>query len=268
MKIRCLLACLCTLLTSFTSLRGQSPSTNDLWDVSKGITILAHSPLDDGFGDPLSYDAANIFGATNGTFVEGQMGRVVFSDNQPAGFVHFVEWRTPTPVMIRSFRLFASGENAGLRDFAQFRLLVKTNGSSTFNHTLQTFTPTHPYSYVDTTNSLLFVSEVQPLTAQEFRAEFITMSGTPTYYNGPRILELDGFSDPLDIKVSIRSSQVEVCWDTSSGTNYRVEYKDQMTGGAWLNLTSTIAGTGTRMCIADVVPEGAPSRYYRVRRLD
>ena len=82
--------------------QAQTPSTKDVWDVSQGITILAHSPLDDALGDPLSYDAANIFGATNGTFIEGAAGNVVFTDFQPPGFVHFVEWRTPAPVTVRA----------------------------------------------------------------------------------------------------------------------------------------------------------------------
>jgi len=268
MNLRQLFTASCMMLAALDCLRAQTPSTNDVWDVRHGVTILAHSPLDVAFGDPLSYDAANIFGAANGTFFEGQLGRVVFTDGEPPGFVHFVEWRTVSPVVIRSFRLFASGESGGLREFAEFRLLAKTNNSTTFNHMLYTFTPSHPYTYVDPTNELLLASDVQPTTAQEFRAEFVNLASSPTYYNGPRILELDGFSEPIHVRAEIRFSEVEVCWDSSLGINYQVEYRDGPNGGDWEALGSPVAGNGGKQCVTDPIAPGSPSRYYRIRTLE
>jgi hypothetical protein len=49
------------------------------------------------------YDARDIFG---GAFAQSsnEVGNVLFSDNTPAGFVHFVEWRTAAPVTVTAFR--------------------------------------------------------------------------------------------------------------------------------------------------------------------
>ena len=269
MKNKTLLVAVCLTFAIIARSQAQTPSTNDVWDVSHGITILAHSPLDDALGDPLSYDAANIFGATNGTFIEGAAGNVVFTDFQPPGFVHFVEWRTPAPVTVRSFRLFAAGDAIDShREFAVFRLLAKTEGSPTFDRTLFTLTPSHPYVYADISNGLLIASRIRPVTAQEFRAEFVNLAGLPRTDNGPRIVELDGFSRFLDTKSSIRLSQVEICWDASQGIQYQVEYQTALSGGAWQPLGSPITGDGTRMCITDPVAPESPRRFYRVRPLE
>ena len=62
-----------------------------------------------------------------------ERGDVIFDDLAPANFVHFVEWRTVAPVTIRSFNLFAAGDNPTQqwREFATFTLKAKSVGSPT-----------------------------------------------------------------------------------------------------------------------------------------
>jgi hypothetical protein len=107
----------------------QQPSTNDLWDVSQGIVIVTNSAMYD-------FDARDIFGATFSTNLV-ERGNIVFNDGTSNGFVHFVEWRTPSPVTVRSFNLWAAGDGPDTsREMASFRLLAKSPGSQTFNLTL------------------------------------------------------------------------------------------------------------------------------------
>src|SRR5213595_2585238 len=85
-----------------------TPSTNDLWDISQGVTITTNSPFDAALGGPNPYDARDMFGGMFDNYTL-ERGQVVFDDNVPADFMQFVEWRTAAPVKIRSFNLFASG---------------------------------------------------------------------------------------------------------------------------------------------------------------
>ena len=147
------------------------PSTNDLWDISQGSVVTGTS----GAHVPYS-DIRDMFG---GTFSETEPGRTVFEDGEPAGFVHYVEWQTPTPVTVNSFNLFASGDGPQApfptqREFAQFVLKAKSNPLATnYDLTLYTLVVTnHPYVFVDPVNAALVAANITPVTAQYFRAEF------------------------------------------------------------------------------------------------
>src|SRR5439155_13144866 len=122
-------------------------------------------------------------------------GVALFVDGMASGFAHEVDWRTPSPVTVRSFNLWAAGDGdaASSREFASFRLLAKSPGVSTFDLVLYTFTPTHPYTWVYGIPQLVISTNIQPTTAQDFRAELINRTGPP--YTGPRIIELDGFTN-------------------------------------------------------------------------
>ena len=230
------------------------------------MTIIQNSPLDSADGTPHAQDARDIFGGGFGDYLPERYV-TVFSDDLPSDFVHFVEWRTPTPVTIRSFHLFATGDGSG-REFATFTLKAKSPGAATFDITLFTYSPTHPYTFQDYGQFLLISSDVRTTTAQEFRAEFVTWAGSPPITRGPRILELDGFDESIGTKASIRVSEVDVCWDAVESAIYQIEYRTNLPGIPWLALGSPVAGTGHRICIADRVAADAPRRFYRVRRLD
>lgn len=247
-------------------------STNDLWDVSRGVTIIQNSPLNGAGGIPHASDARDMFGGGFGDYLP-ERGGTIFIDYSTNGFVHFVEWRTPEPVTLRSFSLFAvsdgdtrSPEFRDSREFSTFRLKTKSPGSATFDITLFTFNPTHPNTFSDPARLLLISSDVPTTTAQEFRAEFVNRTGVT--YDGPRILELDGFGQSIGTEASIRVSEIEVCWNAGQGILYQIEYQTEVPGIPWLPLGRPIAGSGGSMCIVDRIPAEAPRRFYRVRALD
>jgi hypothetical protein len=64
--------------------------------------------------------------------------------------------------------------------------------------------------------------------------------------------------------LSIRVSQVELCWDSTPTNTYQVQYKSSLTTNQWVNLDGLIPGNGSRQCLADYVPEGQPQRFYRL----
>lgn len=179
------------------TLYAQTPSTNDLWDVARGAAVTAHSPLDAADGSANPFDAANLLGATNGTFLEGAQGRVVFTDDAASNHVHFIEFRTAAPVTVRAFRLFAVADDAAphSREFLTFRLWARESGTARFTRLLYEFSPSHPYVFLDNASFLLVAANITPVAAQDFRAEFVTDPATPAPYNGPRVIELDGFGD-------------------------------------------------------------------------
>src|SRR5262245_60915037 len=99
-----------------------SQSHSDLWDISNGITITATSGIRGALG------ASDMFGATSSI----EPGDTIFADGQPNGFVHFIEWKTPSPVRLGSFNLFAVGDGAvylNERETAQFVLKAKLNAA-------------------------------------------------------------------------------------------------------------------------------------------
>jgi hypothetical protein len=115
-----------------------------------------------------------------------------FADNMATGTVHYVEWTTPTPVSVRTVRLFAFGDaslNNG-REFDKLTIKAKSPGSATFNLPVLTYIPTHPYTFLD--NTLILDTEITPVVASAFRAEFVQR--TAGYgFDGPRIVEIDAF---------------------------------------------------------------------------
>ena len=71
--------------------------------------------------------------------------------------------------------------------------------------------------------------------------------------------------NPLPPELRIRVSEVEMCWMSSRGQWYRLEYRSSITTNNWLPVTSWLPGTGQELCVKDLVPKSAdPQRYYRV----
>ena len=179
------------------------PSYNDLWDISQGSAVTATSGLDAGI------DGRDMFG---GTFSPAEPGDTVFADGQPSGFVHYVEWQTAVPVNVNSFALFAAGDGPGAnneREFAQFVLKAKSSPLATnYDLTLYTLVVTnHPYNFVDPANLALVATNITPVTAQYFRAEF-TQYTSGTGSDGPRVIELDGFGTNAPSILSGPTNQV------------------------------------------------------------
>ena len=64
--------------------------------------------------------------------------------------------------------------------------------------------------------------------------------------------------------VTIRASQVEVCWNSISNLAYQVQYRSDLTTNVWTSLVDCVRSTGSTSCIFDPVVVGQPQRFYRV----
>jgi len=67
--------------------------------------------------------------------------------------------------------------------------------------------------------------------------------------------------------LSIRCSQVELCWPSRTNRIYQLQYKSALTTNVWVDLGNPMAGTGTNICIPDAIAVGQPQRFYRLRTL-
>jgi len=63
--------------------------------------------------------------------------------------------------------------------------------------------------------------------------------------------------------LSIRCSEVELCWQSATNVTYQVQYQSALTSGEWVDLGVPIVGDGSRKCVTDAIREGEPRRFYR-----
>lgn len=174
----------------------QPSTAEDLFDVTQGAQVTASSGIYPG------YSAAAMLGE-NGQSPGYPWGITYFEDNQPPGTVHFIEWELPGLVDLSQIRLYAYGDdflNFG-REFEQFVLKAKSEGSSTYDITIVSYNASHPYIFLDPFNALLVEETFPVVVSKSFRAEFVQY--TAGYgFDGPRILELDGFGPPPPVIVT------------------------------------------------------------------
>ena len=64
--------------------------------------------------------------------------------------------------------------------------------------------------------------------------------------------------------VTIRASQVEVCWNSISNLTYQVQYRSELTTNVWTSLVDCIRSTNSTTCIYDPIGLGQPQRFYQV----
>lgn len=164
-----------------------TPSTTDLWDVSNGAIITATSSA-------MTPDARTLLGLSMN--VGGELNDAYFGNGAAPGFAHYVEFRTVNPVTIRSFTLYAgddrSSGNTLRRSFSNFGL-YGWNGSSyvqLFNRPVAL-----PYTnQQDVIGALIFWEEIPVFTSDKWRAEFTQPAPYLGFDYGPRVIELDGYS--------------------------------------------------------------------------
>jgi hypothetical protein len=77
----------------------------------------------------------------------------------------------------------------------------------------------------------------------------------------PEVIQFTFEPPPL---VSIRTSQVEVCWNSKTNVTYQVQYRSDLTTNLWTSLGGCIRSTNSTSCIADPIVVGQPQRFYRV----
>jgi len=83
-------------------------------------------------------------------------------------------------------------------------------------------------------------------------------SGSPVT---PKVTQFTFEAPPL---VTIRASQVEVCWNSISNLTYQVQYRSDLTTNMWTSLRDCVRSTGSTSCITDPIVVGQPQRFYRV----
>jgi hypothetical protein len=69
---------------------------------------------------------------------------------------------------------------------------------------------------------------------------------------------------PQRPKVDIRTSQVELCWNTEPDAWYQLQYQSSLYADQWLPLHDWVSGDGNRYCTSDAILIGEPERFYRV----
>lgn len=166
--------------------------------MSNGNEITANSAL-------LSPDARDMFGFVSAGSPEP--GNLLFQDGQAKDFVHYVEWKTPSEITLRSFVLNiahdAPPRDARFRGMSEFLLYAKNIDTGEFDHLLFQYTPANPYGDSEPppnggvqtnqlNNELSLCVNIPPIAAQEYRAEFVNYSDGAF---GPRIFELDGYDE-------------------------------------------------------------------------
>jgi hypothetical protein len=74
------------------------------------------------------------------------------------------------------------------------------------------------------------------------------------------------FNTPVALqpRLSIRCSEVELCWNSVSNATYRVEYRSDLTTNTWVSLRDCLLSSGTTTCITDKILLGQPQRFYQV----
>jgi hypothetical protein len=65
-------------------------------------------------------------------------------------------------------------------------------------------------------------------------------------------------------RLSIRVSQIELCWETFTNAWYRPEYRSALTTNQWAPLAPWFRGDGNRFCTNDALYVGQVQRFYQV----
>jgi hypothetical protein len=72
-----------------------------------------------------------------------------------------------------------------------------------------------------------------------------------------------GKCEEEEIRMSIRISQVEVCWTSRYNATYQLQYRSTLTTNEWLPLLDCVRATNSTTCYYDAILPGQPQRYYR-----
>jgi hypothetical protein len=198
-------------------------SGSDLFDISKGTvvtdwsgrsagdtassTVASATPVCGEFSTVTSYPMDMFSGAAG-----SPCKATVFADKQPVGTEHWISWKTSHEVTVRSIALFAAHDEIRLRrSFSDFKFYVKKQGqwveATEYSPQLnpayiyggscgaKPCSPAPARKYA--AGSVLAVCiELPPTTGQEFRAGFVQNVSSVERNSAPRVLQLDGYSQP------------------------------------------------------------------------
>lgn len=137
---------------------------------------------------------------------------------------------------------------------------------------------TTPYLYDPTAGNL--VVDVQILQSSGAATRIDGMDGSPVARQlsapgSPTAATGQFFGAPVTrlsfapaLPITIRTSQVEVCWESVPDATYRVEWRSEVSPGDWSPVVECVRSTGSTTCVQDAVAPGEPRRFYRVVRVD
>jgi hypothetical protein len=133
-------------------------------------------------------------------------------------------------------------------------IAVRENGAVRFTGTLQSHGESHEYTdSVTLTNGSTIDVAVFNQPAVDDNVTHVAFSVTAT--NPP----------PAQPQLSIRLSQVELCWPTAVNTWYQLQVRSSLSMDEWQPMTPDwIAGTGETYCTFDAIIAGDPKKFYRV----
>ncbi len=66
------------------------------------------------------------------------------------------------------------------------------------------------------------------------------------------------------VGISLRQSEIEICWPSRSNMVYRVDFRSDHSAGMWSPLYTNVVGNGESLCVSDDIGPAHSQRYYRV----
>lgn len=137
-------------------------------------------------------------------------------------------------------------------------------GSSPFWLQLRKTNTTYTQFY--SADGLTFVQANAPATYGDGTPQKLGFLGMAGSGSGTNLACVDSFTvtGTLEPSLSVRASEVEVCWTSETNATYRVEYRSDLTTNTWVTLQECVLGTSAETCIYDTILRGQPQRFYRV----
>ena len=133
---------------------------------------------------------------------------------------------------------------------------------------------TTPFLYDPAAGNLLLDIQISGDNGQSLRQDAVTDQPTinsligfgsptaPTGFITSSVVNQLTFEAPP--QVTIRTSQVEVCWNSKSNLTYQVQYRSDLTPNLWTSLVDCVRSTNSTSCVYDPIVVGQPQRFYRV----
>ena len=263
-RITTSLAVVCVLALSSTATRAELltvvTSTNPIWRAIGPVGNLEGTPIDSvgslwestntGWNTSLLYQATAETGwhapTIDASGAHGDDPTLIWSDGPPA--------YGSTPAYFRT-TFFVRGTPTGalldctVDDDAQ----IWINGELVLN---------------DNNNTASTFQDIDVRRYLRSGLNLLTVKAHDSYASAPLGMNYEALALRLDVEftpdtLSIRCSQVELCWQSATNVIYQLQYQSALTGGQWTNLGAPIPGDGSRKCVTDPIAEGEPHRFYR-----
>ncbi len=106
--------------------------------------------------------------------------------------------------------------------------------------------------------SVTFIATNTGMTRLTFSEKGLTPTGSPEAALDNVVLEVESLA------LTIRVSQVEVCWNSETNVLYQVEGRSEVSTNSWFAVGAPVQGNGGTNCLTDSVGLGQPRRFYRV----